>query len=156
MVSNIRPSLPQDTKLGIASTYKQKFESYGKIYFLFHKKKIANQLLSQLKQISAREITCSAQSKTIVEASQWFLKHVLRSNIHIPRFWINSEKNKVIAKLALKLEAPNGLTILHIHGENDGIFPAQKICPNVLIPNAGHFMYVEHEKELLKNILTFL
>ena len=93
----------QKAGLRIASTYQQKFKSYGKIYFLFHKKKIANELLGQLKQISSGDIAPSAESKKIVEASKWFLINILNSQMP---FFNSQRKSFSEALMALKLGVP--------------------------------------------------
>jgi hypothetical protein len=80
-------------------------------------------------------------------------KTLLSSKVIIPRIWMKVPQNRFIARHALNLRPlPSEQIIDRIHGERDAIVPIRLISNAKVIKNAGHFLFISHRKEMLKQL----
>lgn len=83
----------------------------------------------------------------------FWINTVLRLDVKIPRIWLKSGQNRFIIRHALRFDC-QGVTceIIRVHGSHDKVVPLSITGADIVIEDAGHFMFVHRRNDVLKAI----
>lgn len=86
-------------------------------------------------------------------SSVFVLNSLLKLKLKTPRLWLKSSQNKFIVKHLANFNSQGVESkIVRIHGDRDFIVPARGLKIDYVIKSGGHFMFLDHHKQVLEAI----